>query len=70
MSLGKNQLVFDPSVAADSDNVGSYVRSADGTLITHTTVGGKDALDVNIVDTVTVTATDLDIRDLSHTLLS
>jgi hypothetical protein len=42
--------------------------SSDGsTLITDTLVSGKQGLDVNIINTVlTVSATDLDIRDLTH----
>lgn len=64
----KDKLIFDTTnstTIADSDSVGAYVRSSDGTLITHTNVGGNDALDVNISNTsITVTATDLDIRDL------
>lgn len=67
--ISKDQLVFDATDAetlASSDNVGAYVRSSDGTLITHTTSGGKEALDVSFVNTtITVTATDLDIRDLT-----
>lgn len=65
-----DQLTFDTTDAntiADSSNVGAYVRSSDGTLITHTTDGGKERLDVDakITGDVNVTATDLDIRDLS-----
>jgi len=44
------QLVFDTTDAntiADSDNVGAYVRSSDGTLVTSTTDGGKERLDVS-----------------------
>jgi hypothetical protein len=96
----KDKLVFDTTNAttiADSDSVGAYLRSSDGTLLTHTDVSGKKALDVrvaeginvevdlnfaddsvtahqggtwvidSITNPVTVTATDLDIRDLSHT---
>jgi hypothetical protein len=63
--INKNKLVFDPADAANSDYVGSYLISAAGTEITHTNVGGKDGLDVNIINTsLIVTATDLDIRDL------
>lgn len=63
--LSKEKLVFDPATAADTDNVGAYVRSSDGTLITHTQVGGKDGLDVNVINaSIEVTAADLDIRDL------
>lgn len=46
MSLAKERLIFDTTAAADSDNVGSYLRSSDGTLLTHQTVGGVEALDV------------------------
>ena len=63
--FSKEKLVFDPAAAAETDNVGAYLRSADGTLLTHTDVGGKQSLDVNVANTVTVQATDLDIRDLS-----
>ena len=65
--LSKERLVFDPAELASSDDVGAYLRSSDGTLITHTTVGGKEALDVNVANTIDISATDLDIRDLSHT---
>lgn len=40
------QLKFDPAGADDTHNVGAYVRSSDGTLITHTTDGSKERLDV------------------------
>ena len=62
MSLEK--LVFDVTDAntiADSHSVGAYVRSSDGTLITHSTVGGKEALDVSIADGINVEV------DLAHT---
>jgi hypothetical protein len=66
--FAKEKLVFDPAAAAETDNIGAYVRSSDGTLITHTQVGGKDGLDVNVINaSLEVTATNLDIRDLSHT---
>jgi hypothetical protein len=45
----KDQLVFDTTDAntiADSDNVGAYLRSDDGTRLTHTTDGSREALDV------------------------
>jgi hypothetical protein len=65
----KDQLGFDVTDAdtiADSDTVGAFLRSADGTLLTHTTNGAKESLDVNIANTgaIAVSATDLDIRDL------
>ena len=56
--FGKEKLVFDATAANDTDNVGAFIRSADGTLLTHTTVGGKEALDVNV-------ANEVDIRDLN-----
>lgn len=46
--ISKEKLVFDPTAAADTDNIGAYVRASDGTLITKTTVGAKERLDVNI----------------------
>lgn len=51
LMIGKDKLVFDESVAplSENDNVGAFLRSSDGTLITHTTVGGSEALDVNVV---------------------
>jgi hypothetical protein len=65
--INKNKLVFDPADADNSDFVGSYVLASDGTKITHTTVSGKEGLDVNVINaSLDVTATDLDIRDLSH----
>jgi hypothetical protein len=47
-ALGKGLLVFDTTATADSDNVGAYIRSSDGTLITHSTDGAKECLDVSI----------------------
>jgi hypothetical protein len=66
MSLSKEKLVFDASAADDTDNVGAFLRASDGTLLTHTDVSGKKALDVNVANEVTVSATDLDIRDLDE----
>jgi hypothetical protein len=67
----KDRLVFDTTnvnTIADSDSVGAYIRSSNGTLITHTTIGSVEALDVNIANaSIVVTATDLDIRNLNHT---
>lgn len=47
-NIGKDQLILDTSNLADSDNVGAYLRSSDGTLLTHTTVGSDEALDVHV----------------------
>ncbi len=44
-----HKLVFDTTDAttrAASSNVGAYIRSDDGTLITHTTDGSREAIDV------------------------
>lgn len=66
--ISKEKLVLDTSALGDSDNVGAYVRAADGTLITRTNVGTKEGLDVYLINSsIVVTATDLDIRDLNHT---
>lgn len=60
--LTKDKLIFDTAVSlVENDNVGAYLRSSSGTLITDT--GGS--LNVNVTNSVTVTATNLDIRDLS-----
>jgi hypothetical protein len=61
----KDQLVFDTTDAvsiAHSDSVGAFIRSSDGTLITHTTVSGKEALDVRIAEGINVEV-DLDAAD-------
>lgn len=57
------KLVFDTSDAQsilDSDSVGAYLRASDGTLLTHTDVGGKKALDVRVAEGINVEV------DLSH----
>jgi hypothetical protein len=61
----KDRLIFDTTDAntiAESDSVGAFIRSSDGTLITHTTVGGKEALDVRIAEGINVEV-DLDAAD-------
>ena len=65
--LNKDKFIFDPTDPTVSDDIGAYIRSSDGTLITHTNVGGKDGLDVNILNDLVISATDLDIRDLNYT---
>ena len=47
--INLERLLFDPADADGSPNLGAYVRSSDGTLITHTTDGAKEALDVSVV---------------------
>jgi hypothetical protein len=59
----KDHLIFDVTDAnsiADSDSVGAYLRASDGTLLTHSDVGGKKALDVSVADGINVEV------DLSH----
>lgn len=58
-----HRLLFDTTSAltiADSANVGAYLRASDGTLLTHTDVGGKKALDVRVAEGINVEV------DLSH----
>lgn len=63
--IGKDKLVFDTTDAATiaaSDSVGAYVRASDGSLI------GATSNRLHIADgggSLTVDATDLDIRDLA-----
>lgn len=61
----KERLVFDPAHASEGDKVAGYLYGAGGTLVTSTTVGGDEGLDVNVLNTLTVQATDFDIRNLS-----
>lgn len=59
----KDQLIFNTADAdsiAASDSVGAYLRASDGTLLTHTDVGGKKALDVRVAEGINVEV------DLSH----
>lgn len=59
----KDHLIFDTTNAttiADSDSVGAFLRASDGTLLTHTDIGGKKALDVNVASGINVEV------DLSH----
>ena len=60
MGLNLDHIVFDPAAAADGNSVGAYLRASDGTLLTHTDVGGKKALDVRLAEGVNVEV------DLSH----
>ena len=63
MAINKTKLVFDVTdvdTIAASDSVGAFLRASDGTLLTHSDVGGKKALDVSIADGVNVEV------DLSH----
>lgn len=53
----KDRLIFDTTDAASiaaSDSVGAFLRASDGTLLTHTDVGGKKALDVRVAEGINV----------------
>lgn len=52
MGIGKDRLILDTSLLADSDNVGAYLRDSAGNLLTSTLVGSDQALDVNVVQSV------------------
>jgi len=63
--MSKHKILFDTTDAntiEDSDSLGAYLRSSDGTLLTHTTVGGKEALDVRVAEGINVEV-DLDFAD-------
>lgn len=61
----KQRLIFDTTDAftkAETDNVGAYLRAADGTLLT----SNGTALNTYLTNgSIAVTSTDLDIRDLA-----
>jgi hypothetical protein len=59
--ITKEKLIADPTIAYDGDSVIAHMRDGAGNSLTST--GGS--LNANITNTVTVSATDLDIRDLS-----
>jgi hypothetical protein len=64
--LNLDKIVFDSAIT--QPNIGAVLLDSDGDKLTSTLVSGKQALDVNVVNaSIVVTATDLDIRDLSHT---
>lgn len=68
--IGKDKLGFDvtDSVTIDaSDSVGAFLRSSNGTLLTHTTISGKEALDVNVANTVNTTNAANFAEDAAHT---
>lgn len=46
MLAGKSKVVVDTTALANGDSIAAYLTSAAGTLVTHTTNGSKQALDV------------------------
>lgn len=79
MSITLDELIFDPANPDDGANVGATLRGADGTVIGNTgdalkvtgsfNVDGStvalDAPTLAALENITVSATDLDIRDLA-----
>lgn len=76
MSITLDELIFDPANPDDGANVGATLRGADGTVIGNTGDALKVTGDFNITNAeveisndsgnpIPVSATDLDIRDLS-----
>lgn len=55
-SLSKYKLVFDPTDSSKGDKLGSYLIGAGGGVITSTDNGGKESLDVNITNNLTIDA--------------
>lgn len=45
--MAKYKIVYD-AILANGDSIASYLISAAGTALTHTTVSGKESLDVNV----------------------
>lgn len=45
--ISKDKVVFDTAAMDDTDSVGAYLRSSDGTLITHSTDSAKARLDIS-----------------------
>lgn len=64
--MGKYKLIFDTTDMVTSDNIGAYLRASDGTLLTHTDVGGKKSLDVNVANTISVTNAANYAEDSAH----
>jgi len=65
MNLSLERLLADPTAITDSPLVGSYIVGVGNNVIHETEFSGEYALDVNLRNaSITVTATDLDIRDL------
>lgn len=59
----KDRLIYDPADEAESDQIGVYLQDGAGNALTSTTVGGSQALDVNIV---AATGTGVYAEDSAH----
>ena len=63
MGISIDQLQFDPTDADSNQRVGSFILGKTELVVTSTTIAAIEALDVNIAG---FSATNLDIRDLTH----
>lgn len=65
-NLSLERLLFNAAAPTDGPLIGSYLIGAGGSVLTETNVGADYGLDVNLINaSIVVTATNLDIRDLS-----
>lgn len=55
-NLSLERLLFDPTAVDEGPVVGSYIVSASGTVIDHTTVGSDEGLNVNVLNGLTIDA--------------
>lgn len=53
--INKDKLIYDSSTPSDGDSVAAFLRTGGGAL-TSTNVGGKEGLDVNILNGITIDA--------------
>lgn len=60
MGISIDKLQFDPSAPAENQRVGSFLIGSGGTVISET----GSSLNVNVTNSLSISATDLDIRDL------
>lgn len=60
MGISIDKLQFDPSAPTQNQRVGSFLIGSGGTVISET----GSSLNVNVTNSLTISATDLDIRDL------
>jgi len=66
MALSKDKLVFDETDLDNSDQVGAHVIGSAGEKITSTDVGGKEGLDVNVINTINVALDSEFAEDSAH----
>lgn len=60
MGISIDKLQFDPSAPSENQRVGSFLIGSGGTVISET----GSSLNVNVTNSLSISATDLDIRDL------